>query len=51
MTFDEWLQYGIDNKFCGAVHCMCHGWPEMSEEEETLLEEDGEVCISMVRLY
>lgn len=51
MTFAEWLQYGLDNKFCGNTHCYSHGWPEMSDEEEKMLDDDGEVCITMVRLY
>lgn len=50
MTFDEWLQHGIDNKFCGQPHCYSHGWPEMASEEEAAFEEDGEVCITMIRL-
>jgi hypothetical protein len=51
MDINEWLQYGKDHGFCGEVFCYSHGMPEMSEEEEQFLEEDGEVCISLVRLY
>jgi hypothetical protein len=50
MTFEEWLQHGIDQKFCTDAYCFSHGFPEMSAEEENLLEEDGEVCLSLVRL-
>lgn len=51
MTFEEWLQYGIDHEFCGKPHCYSHGWPEMDDEEEKTLDDDGEVCLQMVRLY
>lgn len=50
MTFEEWLQHGIDSKFCGQVYCMSHGMPELTDEEEQYLEEDGEACVSLVRL-
>jgi hypothetical protein len=51
MTFEEWLQYGIDHEFCGNPHCFSHDTPEMTSDEVEIWEEDGEVCLQMVRLY
>jgi hypothetical protein len=50
MTFDEWLQHGLDNKFCSEVFCLYHDGVPLSPEEEDELEEYGELCVSTVRL-
>jgi len=50
MTFQEWLQIGIDNDWCGPTICETHdGLPLSSEEEELFWESDP--CIHILRLY
>lgn len=50
MTFDEWLQYGLDQKWCGPAVCYTHdGVPATGEEEDQMYEEDP--CIHIIRLY
>jgi hypothetical protein len=51
MTFNEWLQIGIDNRWCGPAVCETHdGLPLAESEVETML--DGEeLCIHIIRLY
>jgi len=51
MTFDDWLQYGIDNAFCGKPHCYSHDVPEMDDDEAKEMDENGEVCITTIRLF
>lgn len=51
MTFNEWLQIGINNRWCGPAICNTHdGMPLTDDESETIW--DGEdPCIHIVRLY
>ncbi len=52
MTFDEWLQIGLDNGFCGPAVCETHDGFPMSDEEWAIADLDGEPpCMHMIRLY
>ena len=50
MTFDQWLKLGYDNGWCGPDVCETHDGLPMSEEEETLFDDD-DTCVHIVRLY
>jgi hypothetical protein len=50
MTFDEWLQYGIDNKFCSEQFCLTHEGEPITETEEVLWSAGQDPCAHMVRL-
>ena len=50
MTFDEWLQYGIDNKFCTQQVCETHAGVELTDTESELMENGTDVCLHVVRL-
>jgi hypothetical protein len=50
MTFDEWLQVGIDNGFCTEPFCNTHDGYPMHPSEEAEWEEGHDPCASMVRL-
>ena len=47
MTFDEWLQFGFENGWCGPDVCATHDGTPLSDEE---CDED-EPCVHIVRLY
>jgi hypothetical protein len=50
MTFDEWLQIGLDNAWVGPSVCSTHdGIPMTGEEEEEMYE--GDPCVHVLRLY
>ena len=51
MTFDEWVQLGLTNGWCGPIICEPHdGLPTTIEEDESYdLGEDP--CIHIIRLY
>ena len=50
MTFDEWLQIGLDNRWCGPPVCSTHdGIPSSAEEDAEF--EGGDPCIHIVRMY
>lgn len=52
MTFNEWLQIGMDNHWCGPAVCETHDGLPMSEQEETWFFDEGwDPCIHIVRLY
>jgi hypothetical protein len=50
MTFDEWMQIGLTNAWCGPAVCYTHdGTPMTGDEEQELYESDP--CIHIIRLY
>jgi hypothetical protein len=47
MTFDQWIQYGISQGWCGPALCAIHdGIPTTAEEDD-----DGDSCLQIIRLY
>ena len=52
MTFQEWLEIGIQNSWCGPAVCETHDGLPLSEEEEDEFYEQGlDPCIHVLRLY
>lgn len=51
MTFDEWFQYGFDNKWCSRIVCSSHDVVPMSEQELNEWQEGSDRCFHAVRLY
>lgn len=50
MEFEEWLQIGITEGFCGPAVCYTHdGLPTTIAEDEEF--ESGDPCIHIIRLY
>jgi len=50
LTFDEWLQYGLTQNWCGPAVCVTHdGLPMTETEEQEMYELDP--CIHAIRLY
>lgn len=50
MDFDLWLQYGIEQGFCGPPVCSTHDGIPTSEEED-LEWEEHDPCITVIRPY
>jgi len=51
MTFDEWLQYGLTQGWCGPSVCETHDGVPMSESEIDEYNDGGDPCIHIIRLY
>jgi hypothetical protein len=51
INFDEWLQLGLSNGFCGPAICYPHDGLPMTEEEDTQFSEGEDPCIHIIRLY
>lgn len=55
MTYDEWITYGIMQRFCTRAACILHNSDELWEQvEETSLEQvewDDPVCLPGVVLF
>lgn len=51
LSFDEWLQYGMDNAWCGPAVCYTHDGLPMTEAEDAEWEEGHDPCQHIVRLY
>lgn len=51
MNFDEWIQYGIEQGWCGPPLCYTHDGLPMTMEEDDEFEEGHDPCISIIRLY
>jgi hypothetical protein len=49
--FDEWLQEGLTNGFCGPAICYPHDGLPLTEEEDQEYENGGDPCIHILRLY
>jgi hypothetical protein len=49
--FDEWLQEGLTNGFCGPAICYPHDGLPLTVEEDREFEEGGDPCIHILRLY
>jgi hypothetical protein len=49
--FDEWLQEGLTNGFCGPAICYPHDGLPLTEEEDREFEQGGDPCIHILRLY
>jgi len=47
MTFEEWLQFGYENGWCGPDVCETHDGLPVSNDEYN----EDEPCIHIVRLY
>lgn len=50
-TFNEWLELGIKNNWCGPAICETHDGLPMTFEEEEYFFEGNDPCIHIVRLY
>jgi hypothetical protein len=50
MTFDEWLKYGVDNKFCTEQFCDTHDGGPMHETEMEAWDRGDDPCKHVVRL-
>jgi hypothetical protein len=49
--FEEWLQEGLTNGFCGPAICYPHDGLPVTEEEDREFEEGADPCIHILRLY
>jgi hypothetical protein len=52
INFNEWLQEGLTNGFCGPAICYPHdGLPMTANEDESYSIGDEDPCIHILRLY
>jgi hypothetical protein len=51
ITFEEWLQQGLSNGFCGPAVCYPHDGLPMSEQEDEAYDAGDDPCIHIIRLY
>ena len=51
MDFDEWLAIGIDSKWCLYPTCYMHDGIPTSDAEEQEMEEGGDPCMHVIRLF
>jgi hypothetical protein len=51
IEFEEWLQQGISNGFCGPAICYPHDGLPMSEQEDEAYDAGDDPCIHIIRLY
>lgn len=51
ISFDDWLQVGIDKGWVTEPFCYTHdGDPYMTEEEEKEWEDGGDPCAPVIKL-
>jgi hypothetical protein len=51
VTWDEWLDYGVRNRFCSEPVCGAHHRLPMTDTEVVDFEEGGDPCLPVVRLF
>jgi hypothetical protein len=51
IDFDDWLQYGYQQGWCGPAVCSTHDGTPMSDSEANEFDEGDEPCIHVLRLY
>ena len=51
MTFDEWLQEGLKQGWCGPSVCYIHDGLPTSLQEELEMDKGDDICIHIIRLY
>lgn len=51
MDFEQWLQYGIEQGWCGPPICETHDGLPMTLEEETAFDSGEDPCIHVIRMY
>lgn len=51
MEFNEWLEFGIKQGWCGPDVCYTHDGLPTSEAEDLEFEEGGDPCMHVIRLY
>jgi hypothetical protein len=50
-TFDEWLQEGLTNGFCGPAICYPHDGLPLTELEDEQFSNGEDPCVHILRLY
>ena len=51
MTKEEWINYGIEQKFISEPDCERHKGFPMTAEEEAEIDEGGDPCFVVMRLF
>jgi hypothetical protein len=50
MNFNEWLEIGMSNRWCGPPVCYTHDGMPMTDTELDEME-DTDICLHMIRMY
>lgn len=51
MNYEQWLEYGWEQGWCGPPICVTHDGEPTSEEEDNELFDGNDICIHVLRLY
>jgi hypothetical protein len=51
MSYTEWIQYGMENSYCGPPVCATHDGEPWTTEEEEAFEQGDDLCVEILRLY
>lgn len=51
LTFDEWMQYGLTEGWCGPAICEIHDGMPTSIDEDFAFDRGEDPCIHVIRLY
>lgn len=51
MDFNDWLEIGIEQGWCGPDICYTHDGLPTSKEEDEQFEQGDDPCMHIIRLY
>jgi hypothetical protein len=49
-TYEEWLEFGIQNNYCSPPYCGTHNGYPSTETEQELWERGSDPCVVEMRL-
>ena len=50
MDIYEWIQYGVERKYCSSPVCSTHDGLPMTDEENVQWDDGGDPCVHALRL-
>lgn len=51
LTYDQWLNIGIEQGWCGPSVCSVHDGVPTTIFEDSEFDDGGEPCVFVIRLY
>lgn len=51
MIFDEWMEFGVKQGWCGPPVCQTHDGVPLTLAEEEVFQDGDDPCVHVIRLY
>ena len=51
ITFGQWIQVGVQRKWCSEIACQTHDGAPLNFLEEAAFEDGDDPCVPIVRIW